>query len=463
MIYFENTQDSQRIQIPRAANPTAVPVPSHEYRAGDNISIVGDVISVTGITSYPGYSAISGDVQSQVTGATTGLQETLVSGENIKTINGNSVLGSGNLVIAGGQAVSGGDYIEVTEQGVINVTGITSYPGYSAISGDVKSQIEGYDYATESQIPDVSEFVTSGDVQSQIEGYDYATKGDVTAATSGCQETLVSGENIKTVNGNSILGSGNLVISGGQAVSGGDNIEVTEEGVINVTGITSYPGYSAISGDVATQIDEAVSGITGGTTYQAGSNIDITNDTISVTGITSYPGYSAISGDVATQIDNAVSGITGGTSYTAGTNIDITNDTISVTGITSFPGFGSMTKTDVENALGYKPTSSGSVKTQIEAYNYVTSGDVATQVENYHYTTSGDVQSQITGATTGLQETLVSGTNIKTINSSSVLGSGNLEVGDVRGNGVTGLWTGTQVQYDAITAKSNTVLYFIYE
>ena len=239
MIYFENTQDSQRIQIPRAANPTAVPVPSHEYRAGDNISIVGDVISVTGLTNYTAGTGI--DIQDGVISAT-------------------------GLTPVG---YSAGTNIDITD-GVISVTGIE---GTYVTSGDVKTQIESYDYATESQIPDVSEFVTSG--------------------------------------------------------------------------------------DVATQIDNAVSGITGGTSYSAGTNIDITDKTISVTGLTSYPGYSAISGDVATQINDAISGITGGTgtTYSAGTNIDITNDTISVTGITSFPGFSAMTKANVTNALGYTPVS----------------------------------------------------------------------------------------------------------
>ena len=254
MIYFENTQDSQRIQIPRAANPTAVPVPSHEYRAGDNISIVGDVISVTGLTNYTAGTDI--DIQDGVISAT-------------------------GLTPVG---YSAGTNIDITE-GVISVTGINT-----------------------------SEFVTSGDVKSQIEAYNYATEGDVTAATSGCQETLVSGENIKTINGESILGPGNITITGGSGstiYTAGDNIEISDQNVIAVTGITSYPGYSAISGDVQTQIDDAVSGITGGT----------------------------------------------GATYSAGTNIDITNNTISVTGITSFPGFSAMTKTNVTNALGYTPVS----------------------------------------------------------------------------------------------------------
>ena len=37
----------------------------------------------------------------------------------------------------------------------------------------------------------------------------------VAEAVSGKQNTLVSGTNIKTINGNSILGSGNITIEGG--------------------------------------------------------------------------------------------------------------------------------------------------------------------------------------------------------------------------------------------------------
>ena len=53
-----------------------------------------------------------------------------------------------------------------------------------------------------------------------------AVTQDIAAATSGLQETLVSTVNIKTINNESILGSGNITISGG---SGGSNVvEVTQ-------------------------------------------------------------------------------------------------------------------------------------------------------------------------------------------------------------------------------------------
>ena len=79
-------------------------------------------------------------------------QDKLTSGENIKTINGESILGSGNIVIGDVDA-------------------------YTKTEADEK-------FATKEQM-------------------------------SGKQDTLVSGTNIKTINGDSILGSGNIVIQGG--------------------------------------------------------------------------------------------------------------------------------------------------------------------------------------------------------------------------------------------------------
>lgn len=84
-----------------------------------------------------------------------GKQDTLVSGTNIKTINGASVLGSGDLTVTGSGA------------------------SWGSITGTLSSQT------------------------------------DLSTELSGKQATLVSGSNIKTINGNSVLGSGNLTITGG--------------------------------------------------------------------------------------------------------------------------------------------------------------------------------------------------------------------------------------------------------
>ena len=73
---------------------------------------------------------------------------------------------------------------------------------------------------TDAQAGDLTQYWTSAQTQSAI-----------TQATSGLQETLVSGTNIKTINNTSLLGSGNIDIQGGggggKAIEAGTNISVT--------------------------------------------------------------------------------------------------------------------------------------------------------------------------------------------------------------------------------------------
>ena len=108
--------------------------------------------------------------------------------------------------------------------------------------------------------------------------------------------------------------------------------------------------------------------------------------------------------------------------------------------------------------------------------------DVSANVTKQSY-----IQDLATRFSQGLQETLISGTNIKTINSTSLLGSGNIDVaadwGDIGGTlsnqtdlqnalnakistydgvtyDVTALAAVSQAEYDALT-PSATTLYFI--
>lgn len=97
-------------------------------------------------------------------------QDKLVSGENIKTINGESLLGEGNIVIQGG----GGD------------VDLSDY--YTKEEADAK-------YATTEEMNDAAADIS-------------ALEADMTQK----QAKLVSGTNIKTVNGSTLLGSGNVTI-----------------------------------------------------------------------------------------------------------------------------------------------------------------------------------------------------------------------------------------------------------
>ena len=109
-------------------------------------------------------------------------QPTLVSGTNIKTINGNSILGEGNLVIEGGSSVD----------------------AYTKTESDAK-------YATKNELTAVETVANNADTKA-----DTATSRieSVETAMGNKQDTLVSGTNIKTVNSQSILGEGNIEVSG---------------------------------------------------------------------------------------------------------------------------------------------------------------------------------------------------------------------------------------------------------
>lgn len=115
------------------------------------------------------------------------LQEELVSGTNIKTINGQTILGSGNIEVGGGGT---SDYTQLTNKPQINSVELT---GNKSLS-DIGAQPAG-DYALKSEIPDVSGL---------------ATKEEVTTVLNSRQNTLVSGTNIKTINSQSLVGSGNI-------------------------------------------------------------------------------------------------------------------------------------------------------------------------------------------------------------------------------------------------------------
>lgn len=55
----------------------------------------------------------------------------------------------------------------------------------------------------------------------------------------GAQRTLISGTNIKTVNGQSLLGSGNIQISGGSSYFAGTGISITNDTINHSNSVTA--------------------------------------------------------------------------------------------------------------------------------------------------------------------------------------------------------------------------------
>lgn len=120
----------------------------------------------------------------------------------------------------------------VGQQGYI--TGITS--------SDVTSALGYTPYDSEN--PDG--YITSSALAS------YATTSYVDSGLSGKQATLVSGTNIKTVNNQSLLGSGNIDIQGGGSITVDSALSTTSTNPVQNKVITTALSGKANSADLAT-------------------------------------------------------------------------------------------------------------------------------------------------------------------------------------------------------------------
>lgn len=154
------------------------------------------------------------------------VQETLVSGTNIKTINGNSILGAGDMQVSGFLPFPAGWTTNSTTKALCDdIAADTTTVKGSAFLGEVtcsdlpasivNSEINVYinDGTTAADKVVILE-LTSGNVAPYRWVYVYWNGGTNTSGWQTWQETLVSGTNIKTVNGNSLLGSGDITVSG---------------------------------------------------------------------------------------------------------------------------------------------------------------------------------------------------------------------------------------------------------
>lgn len=308
----------------------------------------------------------SAQTQSAITQAVSGKQDTLVSGTNIRTINNQSLLGSGNIDIqGGGKAVSGGTNISITTgetADTINCT-LNLENGTNSQSGGLKlksfvagNEVSGRDacaFGGGNKANGVNSFVTG-----------FYNSGNNNAA-------FVSGNRNQTTNSNETL-------FGLWALSNG-----TRTGDAN--GYSDATLLAVGNGEWRTQTKHNA--------FEIRQNGDIyiadTNDT-STTNWYQKP---------MIKLQDALGG--GGSSYTAGDGIDITNDVISVTGKVSTSDFN---------------TYSGSVETRIAEDEEVTAAAL----------------NVINESLSGKQDTLVSSVNIKTINNQSLLGNGNI---DIQGGG----------------------------
>lgn len=192
-------------------------------------------------------------------------QDLLVSGTNIKTINSQSLLGEGNIEIESGSNIPflfinsithlSGDFAAV-KNAIANKTPFELYYvnilGYGDIAAPEVCFVSGENIQATFHFESTTANHTV--VKTTI------TPTGVSADTSyhSYQEQLVSGTNIKTINGESILGEGNLEISG----SGGttDYTQLTNKPQINSVELSGNKSLSDLGIQPAGNYIEAGTG-----------------------------------------------------------------------------------------------------------------------------------------------------------------------------------------------------------
>lgn len=292
------------------------------------------------------------------------------------------------------------------------------------------------------------------------------------------QDTLVSGTNIKTINSNSILGSGNISISSAVAW-GGITGTLSTQTDLQTALDNKVDENTAIVGATKTKITYDAKGLV--TVGADATTLDIADSTnkryvtdanLTVIGNTSGTN----SGDNA--VNSLYSGLAASKQDTLTLTTNFTSGAATLTGATlnipQYSGGGSTTwgsitgtlssQIDLQTALDAKVDENaaitGATKTKItyDAKGLVTAGADATTADiadslNKRYVTdaqlvvigntsgtnTGDnaTNSQYSGLATSKQDTLVSGTNLKTINSTTLLGSGDITTGTVTSVGVS--------------------------
>lgn len=91
-------------------------------------------------------------------------QDTLVSGTNIKTVNGQSLLGNGNIDITGGGTITVDSALSTTSENPVQNKVITT-----ALNG----KQDAGDYALKSEIPDTSELATKEELAAKLDTATY--------------------------------------------------------------------------------------------------------------------------------------------------------------------------------------------------------------------------------------------------------------------------------------------------
>lgn len=394
-----------------------------------------DVVSALGYTPYDSTNPSGFITNSALVGYATenyvdtglnGKQDTLISGTNIKTINNTSILGSGNIDIQTGGNYTAGTGIDITND-VISVTNAISTGAALGATALQPSALNGY--ATQAWVGQQGYItgITSSDVTTAL-GYTPYNATNPAGYTSNIG-TVTSVNNIQPgTNGNvtiTIPDTTQLNYYGTCATAAATQAKVVvcpdftelKEGVsirVNFANAQYYNGAPTLN--VNSTGAKSVKSLGTGLNavrycWLAGEVVSFTYDgtnwIMEDAGLanTSYYGYTKL-----------MTSATSASASLALTPVSL-NDLVQNM-IEPYPVYSASATYEVGDRVRY----------DYQAWECNTAITTAEEWNANHWTALDPIQTQIDGK----QDTLVSGTNIKTINNQSLLGSGNI---DIQGGG----------------------------
>ena len=219
------------------SNENVISATDTTYTAGTGIDITNNVISNTQTSAEWGNITGTLSDQTDLSTALSGKQDTLTAGSNITISSG--TISATDTTYESKTAASGGTDVSLCTTG-------------EKYTWNNKSDFSGSynDLSNKPTIPDELADLSDDSTHRVVTDTEKNT-------WSGKQDALVSGTNIKTINNESILGSGNITVSGGSTYTAGKFLNIDNNNVIdeNFTHNISTSSSTDIGKDSSHRLD----------------------------------------------------------------------------------------------------------------------------------------------------------------------------------------------------------------
>ena len=426
------------------------------YATKDNLTAATDDMATKTWVGQQGYLtehqsltaySTTEQVNSAITQAVSGKQDTLISGTSIKTINNESLLGSGNITIQGGGATyTAGTGIDITSDVISTTLPISSGSGQgsiviSALDSPYKPTATGqYSYAE-------GMFSTATGYSSHAEGYNTKANGKYSHAegnntTADTESSHAEGNNTKT--------SGNYAHAEGSNTRASGMYSHAEGCNTNATGTSSHAeGYYVNANGNYSHVEGYFTKADNSYEHASGS-INVTNKASTTFGDSGNTLFSIGNGQSVSKRHNAFEVRQNGDVY-----IPDTNDASSYDAKPMIKLQDSLVTAAEKTAWNAKSDFSGNYNdltnkpTNVSAFNndahYATTGEVTTAIERVERTFTG--KTDTTAFTAHTSDSTVHVT------------SSEKSTWDSKAN----IWCGSMAEYQRISGSTdNNTIYLIH-